>query len=372
VLFNVGLFHHHVGLYFKNHSSQGENTMQNYQDKYLKQQLGLIVQAQANGKLVALEVSFADRYPLPALSELPGVHPARYGGYEIDGYPFRRSGVPGAWDINAAKLQGVPVVSLKLASVHAQEAGVLVTLADGTQLTLDETWTAGEKPYDLLSKVNRRLAGDRLLCAAAWEVTWEDTFERPHTLSLATEHVSVVCSSVAWDAENHQLVAATLVSPSTQSMRAITSTLSTNSKKSLTLSVDGASHYLQNTRRGFTAVSGSLTASGAEGHLLSIAHPLTGNPQEQPADFFYALAPKGQKLADVFNERLALAVPWPTQPDWTGYLMEVGTEKNLVRPLDACGPDFESALCVQKNETSWKAVIERGLAEGWISIPSAG
>jgi hypothetical protein len=182
----------------------------------------------------------------------------------------------------------------------------------------------------------------------------------------------VVCSSAAWDTENHQLVAATLVSPSTQSLRAITATLSTNSKKSLTLSVDGSSHYLQNTRRKFTAVSGSLSASGAEGHLLSIVHPLTGNPQEQPADFFYVLAPKGQKLAEVFGERLALAIPWPTQPDWTGYLMEAGTEKELIRSLDACGRDFESALYVQKDEKAWKAVIESGLAEGWISIPAAG
>jgi len=346
--------------------------MQNYQDKYLKQQLELILQAQANGKLVAVESYSEDRYPLPALSELPGVRAARYGGYEIDGFPFRRSGVPGAWDINAAKLPGVPVVPLKLASVHAHEAGVLVTLADGTRLTLDETWTAGESAYDLLGKVNRRLAGDRALCAAAWEVIWEDTFERPHTLSLATEHVSVVCSSAAWDAENRQLVAATLVSPSTQSLRAITATLATNSKKGLTLSVDGASHYLQNTRRGFTAVSGSLAASGAEGHLLSIVHPLTGNPQEQPADFFYVLAPKGRNLAEVFSERLALAIPWPTRPDWTGYLLEVGIEKELVRQLDTRGPDFESALCVQKNEDGWKAVIESGLAEGWISIPAAG
>ncbi len=345
--------------------------MQNYQDKYLKQQLELILQAQANGKLVAVEASFEDRYPLPAISELPGVRAARYGGYEINSFPFRRSGVPGAWDINAAKLPDVPVAPLKLASVHAHKAGLLVTLSNSTQLTLDETWTAGESTYDLLSKVNRRLAVDKTLCAMAWEVTWEDTFERPHSLSLATEHVSVVCSSAAWDAENRQLVAATLVSPNTQSLRAITATLSTNSKKGLTLSVDGSSHYLQNTRRGFAAVSGSLAASGAEGNLLAIIHPLTGNPQEQPADFFYVLAPKGRNLVDVFSERLALAIPWPTQATWTGYLMEVGTEKELVRPLDTRGPDFESALCVQKNEAGWKAIIETGISDGWISIPLA-
>ena len=74
-----------------------------------------------------------------------------------------------------------------------------------------------------------------------------------------------------------------------------------------------------------------MAASGAEGHLLSIVHPLTGNPQEQPADFFYVLAPKGRNLAEVFSERLALAIPWPTRSDWIGYLMEVGAEKERLR-----------------------------------------
>ena len=346
--------------------------MQNYQDKYLKQQLELIIQAQLLGKVIAVESSFADRYPLPAIDELPGVRAARYGGYEIDGVPFRRSGVPGAWDVDASKLSGVPIVPLKLATVHAIPSGALITLSDGTRLTLDELWPIGESAYDLLNKVNRRLAGDKALCTMAWEVTWDDTFERPHSLRLATEHVSVVCSSAAWDTENHQLVAATLVSPSTQSLRAITATLSTNSKKGLTLSVDGSSHFLQNTRRGFTAVSGNLAASGAEGNLLTIVHPLTGNPQEQPADHFYVLAPKGQNLAEVLSERLALAIPWPTRPEWTAYLLEAGSAKELVRELDTSGPDFESALCVQKNEDGWKAIIETGLAQGRISIPTVG
>jgi len=166
------------------------------------------------------------------------------------------------------------------------------------------------------------------------------------------------------------LVAATLVSPSTQSLRAITATLATNAKKGLTLSVDGSSHYLQNARRGYIAVSGSLSASGAEGNVQTIVHPLAGNPQDQPADHFYVLAPKGQDLAAVFIERLALAIPWPTQPEWTGYLMEAGSEKELLRALDKSGPDFASALCVQKNEDGWKAVIETGLADHRIHIPT--
>jgi len=71
-----------------------------------------------------------------------------------------------------------------------------------------------------------------------------------------------------------------LVSPNIQSLRAITAFLATNIKKGLTLSVIDASHHLQNTRHGFSAISGSLVASGAEGNLLTIVKPLAGNLQE--------------------------------------------------------------------------------------------
>jgi hypothetical protein len=342
--------------------------MQNYQDKYMKEQVELISQSQTNGKLVVVETEYDTRYPLPAITELPGVRSGRFGGFELDGVPFRRFPIHTIWDINAAKFPSVKVIPLQLASVHAHATSLLVTAADGTQFTLDERWTAGESAQDLLNKVNRKLVGDKALCAMAWEVTWDDNLERPHSLSLATEHVSVVCSSAAWDTENRQLVAATLVSPNTQSLRAITATLATNAKKGLTLSVDGSSHYLQNARRGYTAVSGNLSASGAEGNVLTISHPLAGNPQEQPTDHFYILVPKGQDLAIVFIERLALAIPWPTRPEWTSYLMEAGSEKELLRTLDIGGPDFTSALCVQKSEDAWKTVIEAGLAASRIHI----
>ena len=81
--------------------------MQNYQDKYLKERVELIAQSQANGKLVAIETEHSDYYPLPAITELPGVRAARYGGYEINSFPFRRSGVPGAWDITCKQANSI-------------------------------------------------------------------------------------------------------------------------------------------------------------------------------------------------------------------------------------------------------------------------
>ena len=342
--------------------------MQNYTDTYRKKQAQAIRARQLEGMLLAIDDYCADQFPLPVVNEI--ARAGRYGGYEIDAGPFKRSTGTPTWEIQAHFLPDIPLVLLRLASVHAHEKGLLVTMQDGTQFSLDEVWTADKSSYDLLAKVNQRLATDHALGAVAWELTWEDGFEqkRPSSMRLMNDHVSVVCSSAAWDEQNNQLVAATLVSPEAQSFRAITATLATNSKKGLTLSADGVSHYLNNARRGFTAVSGGLSQSGAEGHVLTILHPLTGNPQEQTADHFYVLVAKDQDLQAAFSERLALAIPWPTRPEWAEYLLSAGLEKDLLSDLKTSGPDFSSALCVQKNSSGWKEILEAGIARDKIAL----
>ena len=342
--------------------------MQNYSDTYRKKQAQTIRARQLEGKLLAIDDYNADQFPLPVVNSI--ARPGKYGGFETDLGPFQRStGIP-TWEIQARFLPEIPLVPLRLATVHAHETWLLVTTDDGTRLSLDEIWTAEKNAYELLTKVNQHLASDHALGATAWELTWEDSFfqNRPRLMRLMNDHVSVVCSSAAWDADGTQLVAATLVSPEQQSLRAITATLATNSKKGLTLSADGVSHYLNNARRGFTAVSGGLTQSGAEGHVLTILHPLTGNPQEQTADHFYVLVAKGQDLQSVFSERLALAIPWPTKPEWAEYLLSAGLEKDFLTHLETSGPDFSAALCVQKNSSGWKDVLEAGIAKGRISL----
>jgi len=342
--------------------------MQSYTDTYRKKQAQIIRARQLEGRLLAIDDYNADQFPLPVVNGI--ARAGKYGGFETDAGPFQRStGIP-TWEIQARFLPDIPLVPLRLASVHAHESGLLVTLQDGTQLALDEIWSADKNAYELLNKVNQLLSSDHALGAVAWELTWEDGFEqkRPRNMRLMNDHVSVICSSAVWDTEGNQLVAATLISPDAQSLRAITATLATNSKKGLTLSTDGVSIYLQNARRGFTAISGGLAAAGAEGHILTILHPLAGNPQEQTADQFYVLAPKGQSLQTVFSERLALAIPWPTKPDWVDYLLQAGSEMGLLTHLDTSGPDFPEALCVKKSADDWKAVIEAGITAGKISL----
>ena len=345
--------------------------MQNYSDTYRKKQTQAIRARQLEGKLLAIDQYNAEMFPLPVVNDL--ARSGKYGGFETDAGPFQRSiGTP-TWEIQARLLPEIPLVPLRLASVHAHESGMTVTLQDGTRLTLDEIWTADKNAYEMLTRVNQQLSRDPSLGAVAWELTWEETFfeKRPHLMRLMNDHVSVVCSSAAWDENGRQLVAVTLVSPEAQSLRAITATLATNSKKGLTLSTDGVSVYLQNAKRGFTAVSGSLSQADADGHVLTLLHPLAGNPQEQAAENFYVLAVKGQSLPEIFHERLALAIPWPTKPEWVAYLLQAGAEKELVTELSTSGPDFPRALSVRKDSAGWKAIIETGLASGKIRLAAA-
>ncbi|MCX6082190.1 MAG: hypothetical protein NTW32_21890 [Chloroflexi bacterium] len=252
--------------------------MQNYTDTYRKKQAQTIRARQLDGMLLAIDDYCADQFPLPVINGI--ARPGKYGGFETDLGPFQRStGIP-TWEIQARFLPDVALVPLRLASVHAHETGLKVTIDDGTRLSLDEIWTAEKNAYELLTKVNQHLASDHALGATAWELTWEDSFfqNRPRLMRLMNDHVSVVCSSAAWDADGTQLVAATLVSPEQQSLRAITATLATNSKKGLTLSADGVSHYLNNARRGFTAVSGGSFPIGRGGACADHPAPADGQP----------------------------------------------------------------------------------------------
>ncbi|MCX6082189.1 MAG: hypothetical protein NTW32_21885 [Chloroflexi bacterium] len=40
----------------------------------------------------------------------------------------------------------------------------------------------------------------------------------------------------------------------------------------------------------------------------------------------------------------------------------------MLTHLETSGPDFSAALCVQKNSSGWKEVLEAGIAKGRISL----
>lgn len=342
--------------------------MQEYKDTYLENQVRQIAKAQTEGKFIAADEYLAERLPLPRVDELPGIeYDAKLSGYVASWGRFTRGPVPGSWQLvegDAPENQSL----LRAVTARVQDNRVFIVV-DEQLVPTPERWLAGENAYNLLAKVNAGLVKDMALGMVACRIEWEDAElgKRLHNLRLANDHVSVTCSSAVWDTDRHALVAVTLVSPEQQALRAITATLCTNAKKGLTLSVDNQTQHLENTRRKYITVSGHLAAVGAEGHLVTLLHPLTGNPQEEASDFFYIVTAQSEELQSRFAERLNLAIPYPLHDDWAGYLLEKGLHSTLVRELSLAGDEFQAALWVSKSG-DWRNIIENGLKDGDIQL----
>lgn len=342
--------------------------MQDYKDTYLENQVRQVARLQTEGKFIAADEYLAERLPLPRVDELPDIqYDARQHGYVAPWGRFIRGPVSGSWLLAEGQ---APETQNPIRSVTArvQDNRVFIIIDEQT-LPTAERWRAGENAYNLLARINAGLVKDLALGLVTCRLEWEETEldKRLHDLRLANDHVSVVCSSAVWDPDRHALVAVTLVSPEQQSLRAITATLCTNSKKSLTLSVDNQTRTLENTRRKYIAVSGNLAAVGAEGHLVTLLHPLSGNPQEEASEAFYIVTAQGEPLPARFAERLNLAIPYPVRDTWAKYLLEQGLQENLVRKLSLAGDDFQEALWVSK-AGGWRTIIENGLKDGEIRL----
>ncbi len=343
--------------------------MQEYKDTYLENQVRQVARLQEQGKFIAADEYLTERLPLPRVDELPSIeYDTKRYGYTAPWGRFARGPVSGSWLLveGQAPENQAPI---RAVTATVRDTRIFIEI-DGQSTPTSERWLAGENAYNLLAKINAGLVKDLSLGVVVCRLEWDESEldKRLRDLRLANEHVSVVCSSLVWDTINHQLVAATLVSPEQQSLRAITATLATNSKKSLSITVDGTSQTIQNARRGFTCVSGNLATVGAEGHVLSLLHPLAGNPQEQAGEYFYVVAAKDETLAAKFAERLNLAIPFPVQPEWAAYLLEAGGE--LVSPLSLAGDDYPSGVCVQRDIFAWQEVIQAGLKAGRIHLTS--
>jgi hypothetical protein len=345
--------------------------MQEHCNNYLLNQVEELARLQAEGKYLAASEWLAESLPLPNIEQIPDieyVHTPRSGwGYRAPWGTFLPTTISGAWmlvDGDAPEEQ----TPLKAATLTVQDSRVYIQIADELHPT-ELRWMAGEHPYQLLERANKALRNDPALGVVACKLVWEDAEfqKRVHQIRLANDHVSVVCASAVWDAELQQLVAVTLVSPELQSLKAITATLYTNAKKILALSVDGKSHAIQNTRRKYISISGSLAAVGAEGHLLALLHPLSGNPQEQSENHFYLVISPEESTHTRFVERLNLAIPYPVREHWAEYLFESGLQANLVRRLSLAGDDFPNALWVSKSG-DWRTIIENGLKDGEIRL----
>jgi hypothetical protein len=168
---------------------------------------------------------------------------------------------------------------------------------------------------------------------------------------LKNDSALVYCTSALWSNDDQQLVAATIVSNAHETFRAIWASLATNSSKTLFLSYPGEYRWrdeqvvLKGARRGYTTVRAPL--GNAAIYAAALLHPLAGDPstlpefkskkgdEEAATPSFYVVAIAGEDMAAKFEQRLAIALPWATQPGWAVYLLEAGQEAQLVKPLSA-------------------------------------
>ena len=210
----------------------------------------------------------------------------------------------------------------------------------------------------LLEDVNTAL-GEALRPEVVTEL--EGIEEPVPTLRVSNESVLVYASRAVWDEERGQLVAATLTSTSMMSLRAILATLATNSRQTIRLAgVPGLGTLsLENARRGYFGAYHRLEG----GYAATIYHPLSGDPRQDKAAYFYTVG-----AGESFLTRLKTAIPWPVRDEWYEYLMENGKNEGLVHELDVVG-DFPPSYRVQTgDESGWEDVISAGITGGKLSL----
>lgn len=216
-----------------------------------------------------------------------------------------------------------------------------------------------------------------------WKLIWME--DLPEIIRLANDSAVVWATSALWDPEAQQLVATQMASPSQQLLKAIYATLVTNSRKGLSIHNQSTSVAVFGARRRYIQIGGNLHAAHARGHLLALEHLLSGNPAEQPEEFFYVIGLTGEDLTRKFAERLDLAIPWPVQSIWAAPLLRAGQNAGLITWLAQAGPheaaeaheslsvsaiptEYAVGLRVSKDVSGWQAVITEALQAGDITL----
>jgi len=345
-----------------------------YENTFLRERIAKAAALQRSGHILAAgDKDGFYALPLPYFRDTPGLVRSRYpadyecpwGTFKYDtgayAYIFTPTGteLPSGWDAYplTTPLQALP------AKVYPER---VVIQYQTQRITLDLE-TQGQSEHTLLNLVNEALIQDRQPFMV-WKLEWAEETELD-VIRISNESAMIFASGAVWSPDDQQLVAALAVSSSRELLQAIKATLANNSNKSyLTVRSTSGGAYLKGAKRGFAHASSSLSKVNAQGTAIALLHPLAGNPQEEAADHFYVVAAAGESLPDKFGERLALAVPWPTRPEWSAHLLAAGQEAELVQPLPTAGVDFSAAVRVVKDMFAWQEVISAGLKSGAISL----
>lgn len=334
--------------------------MKDYQDHYVQGVVSKLISNQQSGWLIFAETEVSTRFPVRDLNSFDDRH-----------LLLRVPDVAGFSRISSTRYPDEIVYPLHLAVAQIYDDYAALIRDDGVEFRIDLTWYAGEGGWSYINRLNAILASDLESGTVAWKVSWEPEVEerRPANIAIITEHLRVYCSSVAMDTENHQLVAATLVSTEAQSFRAVMAMLATNSRQTFSIAVGSKSNFMENTKKGYTSVSGNFLKEGAEGHIVTILHPLAGDPSEVGGDYFYLVNTNEKTLELEFFIKLSVAIAWPILQAWAHDLLLAGIDTGLVIPLECIGPDFKKAYRVMRNSEKWGAIISTGVKTRGLTWP---
>ena len=342
-----------------------------FEDHRLHQQTLKIIDLQRQGRFLASPIEpEQDALPLPSVKELglrharyPYDHEADWGRFKMDYGAFALVLVEGA---PPAEWADQPILQPATAVVQPDCIGL--RLEDGRDPGLALDLCQEETGYRFLRRINALLRADRQPYVV-WRIERADDAAVLEALSIANDSAMIFAASAVWSPDDSQLVAALAASPSKELLTAIRATLANHNSKGW-ITIKGRLHnaFVRGAKRGFLHASSNLARADAAGTAAVLLHPLYGNPGEEGEDHFYVVTASGEALTEKFSERLALAIPWPTQPAWADYLLRSGQEAGLVQQLPVAGPDFTAALRVVKDEAGWQAVISGGLKSGALTI----
>ena len=341
-----------------------------YEDTHLRTQVQKLIDLQRQGKFLASPRDDTDAPPIPTIAEL-GLRRSRYPyDYEADGERFKMDYPAFALILveGTPPPEWTPQPQVQLATAVIHPDCVNLHLEDGSDPGLSLDLRPEGSDYHFLRRVNAALRADRQ-SYVCWRLEWVTDENALDVLSIANESALVFASSAVWSPEDGQLVAALVASPTKELLTAIRATLANNNSKGW-VTVKGGEHnaFLRGAKRGFVHVSTPLAKANAAGVACALLHPLTGNPQEEAAEHFYVVVTLSERLSRKFGERLALSISWPTQGEWSEYLLTAGQEAGLVQLLPAAGLDFTAAVRVVKDDTAWQEIITTGLKAGAINI----
>jgi hypothetical protein len=190
-------------------------------------------------------------------------------------------------------------------------------------------------------------------------------------IRITNKEVSLACFNAIWDEDHSQLVALGLASTELQGLKSILATLATNSKRNLTLRMPYPHYsiYLENARKGFFKLGRTMESVNAKGYSLSIEHPACHDPRGSKFPYFYVVSRScTDDFRQKFIDRLNTATIWPIKMEYADYLLEQGEDTGLIKTLPICGPGYDRAIVVLKNDPGWEALLSAGVIGGHISI----